>query len=778
MRAKFSTALLLAIASLLLVIMAGVAVVGSQILRDTITSSARQSATTASHYFRQQLGVRAEEVAGAVGVLIEDFGFRDALASGDHATILSAVDNQSSRIGATISAMRMSDGRTISIGNIPSSSISGFADNELMMTVKITAISNVPYLIISTPVGSPATIGILTLGFEMSDIFAEQMKELVGADVSFVAGPTGSRERGLFSTLPSSLDERDDRQRISAMETLEVNSPAVLTIADQRLMTTLVELQSAEFFDAYLHIPMADEASAFQQVGLQLSLLGGGAFLLVLVMSSWLSRRLTRPLGELGAAAAQIGDGDYHVAIPQQSIREFSQLGDAFNAMQRAVDEREKAIFQQARRDDLTGLPNRLAAIECITQLIEGGKQKHSFALLSVDIHHLREVNDSLGHSTGDDLLCWLGETLQAHSLRDSIVCRLASDDFLVIMPRANQTDANAVAKQLFQATESSAQLNKNLKARIRINIGASLFPEHGKSPEELIRAAEQAMYKAKEQRSIIQIYDAADDATRKRRLDLAYALRDAITNNEISINLQPAIAFAKPLEVYAEALLRWESPVYGSVSAAEFIPLAENSGLIAELDAWALEQTCTLVGSWQRRRIAVPVSINISRHDLEDPSFVTRIIETTQRHGIEKSMLTLQVSEDLAATSLDAAKDTLARLRRQRVRIAIGNFGAGRSSLALLRDLAVDEIRIDRSFTQGNLKSRSEKAIVESIVQLAHQLGIQVLAEGVESKELLTTLIAMNVDGAQGYFLSRPLPPQQFETWRESWIISKRRNS
>jgi len=778
LRAKFSTALLLAIAALLLVIMAGVAVVGSQILRDTITSSARQSASTASHYFRQQLGVRAEEVAGAVGVLIEDFGFRDALASGDYATILSAVDNQSSRIGATISAMRLSDGRTISIGDIPASSISGFDGGELMMSVKITAINNTPYLIISTPVGSPAVIGILTLGFEMGDIFAEQMKELVGADVSFVAGPAGSRERGLFSTLPAVLDDRDARQRIVAMETLTADSPAVLTIADQRLMTTLVNLQSAEFFDAYLHIPMADEASAFQQVGLQLSLLGGGAFLLVLIMSSWLSRRLTRPLGELGAAAAKIGDGDYHVAIPKQSIREFSQLGDAFSAMQKAVDEREKAIFQQARQDDLTGLPNRLAAIECITRLIHGGKQKHSFALLSVDIHHLREINDSLGHGTGDDLLCWLGETLKTHALRDSTVCRLASDDFLVIMPRANQTDASAVAKQLFQATESSAQLNKNLKARIRINIGASLFPEHGKSPEELIRAAEQAMYKAKEQRSIIQIYDASDDARRKRRLDLAYALRNAIANNEISIHLQPAIAFAKPLEVYAEALLRWESPVYGSVSAAEFIPLAENSGLIAELDAWTLEKTCELVGSWQKRRIAVPVSINISRHDLEDPGFVTRIIETTQRHGIEKSMLTLQISEDLAASSLDAAKDTLARLRRQRVRIAIGNFGAGRSSLALLRDLAVDEIRIDRGFTQGNLKSRSEKAIVESIVQLAHQLGIQVLAEGVESKELLSILMAMNVDGAQGYFLSRPLPPQQFETWRESWIISKRRNS
>lgn len=778
MRAKFSTALLLAIATLLLAIMAGVAVVGSQIIRDTITDSARQSVITASNYFRQQLGVRAEEVASAVGVLVEDFGFRDALASGDHATILSAVDNQSSRIGATIYAMRMSDGRTISAANMPSSAISSFTDTELTMAVKITAINNVPHLIISTPVGSPTILGILTLGFEMSDIFAEQMKELVGADISFVAGLSGSSERALFSTLPDTLDQRDIRQRISTMEALESDSPTVLTIADQRFMTSLVDLQSAELFEAYLHIPMATEASAFRRVGLQLSLLGGGAFLLVLVMSSWLSRRLTRPLGELGAAATKIGEGDYHVAIPQQSIREFSQLADAFNAMQAAVEEREQAIFQQARRDDLTGLPNRLSAIESMAQLIHSGKGKYSFALLSVDIHHLREINDSLGHDTGDKLLCWLGGTLRSHSLRDSIVCRVASDDFLVIMPRANETDAHAVAKKLFEATESSAQMDKNLQARIRINIGASLFPYHGQTPEELIRAAEQAMYKAKEQRSIIQVYDASDDARRKRRLDLAYALRGAIANNEISLHLQPAIVFGKPLEVYAEALLRWESPSYGSIAPAEFISLAENSGQIAELDAWALEQTCALIGGWQRRRISVPVSINISRHDLEDPGFVTRIIETTQRHGVEKSMLTLQISEDLAASSLDQAKEILSRLRRQRIRIAIGNFGAGRSSLALLRDLTVDEIRIDRSFTRGNLKTRSEKAIVESIVQLAHQLGIQVLAEGVESKELLSTLTAMKVDGAQGYFLSRPLPPQQFETWRESWIISKRRNS
>ena len=273
MRAKFSTALLLAIATLLLAIMAGVAVVGSQIIRDTITDSARQSVITASNYFRQQLGVRAEEVASAVGVLVEDFGFRDALASGDHATILSAVDNQSSRIGATIYAMRMSDGRTISAANMPSSAISSFTDTELTMAVKITAINNVPHLIISTPVGSPTILGILTLGFEMSDIFAEQMKELVGADISFVAGLSGSSERALFSTLPDTLDQRDIRQRISTMEALESDSPTVLTIADQRFMTSLVDLQSAELFEAYLHIPMATEASAFRRVGLQLSLL-------------------------------------------------------------------------------------------------------------------------------------------------------------------------------------------------------------------------------------------------------------------------------------------------------------------------------------------------------------------------------------------------------------------------------------------------------------------------------------------------------------------------
>jgi HAMP domain-containing protein len=325
LRAKFSTALLLAIASLLLVIMVAVAIVGSKILRDTITDSARQSVTTASHYFRQQLGVRAEEVAGAVSVLVEDFGFRDALASGDHATILSAVDNQSSRIGATAYSIRMNDGRTISAANTPFS-VSGFAGNETAMTVKITAINNVPHLIISTPVGNPTILGILTLGFEMSDSFVEQMKELVGADISFVAGPSGSSERGLFSTLSRAGTPRDARQHIAAMEAVTTGSPTVLTIADQRFMTTPVDLQSAELFNAYLHIPMTDEASAFRQVGLQLSLLAGGAFLLVLVMSSWLSRRLTRPLGELGAAATKIGGGDYHVAIPQQSIRECRKL--------------------------------------------------------------------------------------------------------------------------------------------------------------------------------------------------------------------------------------------------------------------------------------------------------------------------------------------------------------------------------------------------------------------------------------------------------------------
>lgn len=775
MRVRFSRALSLSVASMMLLVLVGGTLLARQLIQDTVRSSAAANLQQTSEYFIQQLGVRAGELVSAVDVLVADFGFREAISSQDHATMLSALENQASRIGADHAVIRLSDGRLVAAGgNAPPGLIPG-STGDAAPAVVITAFSGTPYLVVSTTLGAPGSSGQLSLAFSMGADFIAQLRSLIGADITMAMNDGGGDPAVLSSLiLPPTSNER--KEFTSVLSALAEQGSSIHYIDGNAYISLRPALAGTEGVEIFLHQELAAEADTFKALATELLALVAASVLLVLILSSWLSKRMTRPLRDIAQLAGQISGGDYQVTLPRQSMTEFAELGNAFTSMQKAISEREVEIVRQGRHDSLTGLPNRIAALEFIASLTQSLPIR-PFTLLVVDIHHLREINESFGQQAGDTLLRWLGTSLSTDNPRDTRAFRLASDDFLVVQPRSSETDALAIARRLDQATATPVQMGDHLSALVHLHIGIALAPQHGSDPEQLIQHAEQAMYLARDRRSNVEVYNAAVEATRKRRIALSSALQEALVRNQISLQLQPRIESDKPLEVIADVQLRWEHPDFGEVSGQELLPLIANAGLATEFNSWLLENSFAVISDWQKRRISSKLSIDVLAQDLKDPAFVSRILDVSQRYSVHRSLLCIEITESLAMNELAAARDVIARLRRQQIRVAISHFGTGRSSLALLREIEVDELRIDQSFIINLTRSKADRAIVESIIELGHRLGLHVCADGVNSRETLNLLEELGIDGVQGMVLGRTMSQPQFDTWRESWIAAKKRS-
>ncbi len=775
MRVKFSRALFLSTSGVLLVLLTVGALLSREIIREQIVRNASDNVLQTEEYFRQQLGVRASEISAAVSVLVEDFGFQQALTSNDYDTIVSALINQQARIGADQAVLRLTDGRLVAAGGEAPAGLMPRNVGDLETLVDIAAIEGAAHLVISSPVGSPNPVARITLSFLMGDDFLAQMKNQIGADVTLLVR-SKMNDTVVVSTVDMPTSDLERSSYRDALQAMEMDVPQLVAVSERAYMAVPMTLQASDGVQVYLQLPMDSESDPFKRLSLRLGMLVLGGFMLVLLVSSWLARRLTRPLRDLSGLATRIESGDYRVNLPQQSFVEFVRLGQAFDSMQKAIADRESRIFQQARSDVLTGLPNRLAAEECIEKLLQGGASK-PFALISIDIDRLREINDSLGADAGDDVLCWTGKNLQENTQRDAMVCRLASDDFLLILPRANHTDAMAVIRKLKTSVQKPLRLINNLDVMVNLHMGVALAPQHGDNASLLIQRAEQAMYRARDMRVQSQVFDSDADAARRRRIALTQDIRAAVAQQQIVMEFLPRIDFSKPLEVAAEVKLRWDHPEFGQVTEQEFIRVAEASGMISEINGWLIEQVCKIQSEWLAQKIGVALTVNIFARDLDDASFVTRVIDTSRRFGVHRSMLCLQVSEALASDSLDMARDVIGRLRRQQVRVSINQFGAGKSSLALLHELEVDELCIDGRFVNGMLRNGTDKAIVETIVVLAHRLGLRVTADGVATREMAKVLQAISVDSVQGDSISRSMSVEQFQAWRQSWVQGKRRS-
>jgi diguanylate cyclase (GGDEF)-like protein len=457
-------------------------------------------------------------------------------------------------------------------------------------------------------------------------------------------------------------------------------------------------------------------------------------------------------LGDVGAfdhhdlTLLQMAAGQAGVALAR---------GQLLDDLHRAAAERE----YQALHDPLTGLPNRTLFTDRVRSAAGALGPDGRLAVLLIDLDRFKEINDTLGHASGDLVLREVGVRLRAGLPDTHVVARLGGDEFAVLVPALPDLDAAVAVGQLVRATLGQPLPIEQLELEVTGSIGIALGPDHGDDPELLLQRADVAMYQAKDGHTGIEIYLPERDQYSPRRLALVGALRAAIEQRELTLLYQPKVDLASGRVVGAEALVRWHHPEHGQIPPDEFIPIAESTALIQPLSQLVLETALTQAGQWHRAAIDLGLAVNLSVRNLTEPTLVDRVAGLLEGTGVAPEHLTLEITESGVMTDPEASIARLWALRRIGVRLSVDDFGTGYSSLAYLKRLPVDEVKLDRSFVLNMTGDPDDAAIVRSTIELAHNLGLSLVAEGVENQETLELLADLGCDLVQGYHLARPMP-------------------
>jgi diguanylate cyclase (GGDEF)-like protein len=423
---------------------------------------------------------------------------------------------------------------------------------------------------------------------------------------------------------------------------------------------------------------------------------------------------------------------------------------------------------RQALTDDVTGLPNRTAFAELAAAAVgRPGRdgESRAVAIVVLDLAGFRQVNDTLGHATGDALLQQFGRRLGSAVRDDDAVARLGSDDFAVLLHVRDVAEAEAAAKRILDRVEGPLPL-ADVAVDVRAVVGLAVWPHHGDDAASALQRADVAMHQAKAAGARIRVYRSEDDDNSPRRLTLAADLRRAVTAGEIHLHWMPKVDLRTGAVSGAEALARWTHPVHGRVGPDEFVPVAEQTASIGALTAAVLETALEQCRSWDEAGLVIPVAVNVSARNLVDDDFADDVARLLERSGVAPTRLTLELTESSVMTDSARALATLERLGAIGVGLSIDDFGTGWSSLSYLQRLPVDELKVDRSFVFRVATDVGDRAIVRSVVDLGHSLGLRVVAEGVESQDAWHTLLDLGCDEAQGYLVSRPLPPRELTAW------------
>ncbi len=429
-------------------------------------------------------------------------------------------------------------------------------------------------------------------------------------------------------------------------------------------------------------------------------------------------------------------------------------------------NQRERALHDSLH-DQLTGLPNRALLADRFDQALRAGRRQNlCVGFLLIDLDRFKEVNDTLGHRFGDRLLTQIGPRL-ATVLRDmDTVARLGGDEFAVVLPTVDSVSGvMAVAARLRDALSAPFDV-EGIEVAVEASIGVAVSGVHGDDMATLLQRADIAMYIAKEQGIGVLAYDPGLDDHSPERLGLLGEMRRALDQDELVLHYQPQIVVRTGEICGAEALVRWQHPTRGLVPPDEFIPLAEHTALIGPLTLRVLDLALAQIRAWLDAGYRVPVAVNISARNLLDESLEREILERLEHHRVPANLLEVEITESAIMTEPERAKDMLTRLHESGIRIAIDDFGAGYTSLARLKDLPVSELKVDKSFVISMDTDASNALIVQSVVELSHNLGLTAVAEGVESEGALTVLARYGCDTAQGYHISHPLAPEAFLVW------------
>ena len=427
----------------------------------------------------------------------------------------------------------------------------------------------------------------------------------------------------------------------------------------------------------------------------------------------------------------------------------------------------EASLRHQATHDALTGLPNRALLHDRLERAIAAGAPGESQALLVLDLDRFREINDTFGHDYGDLVLKQMNPRLREALGGADTIARLGGDEFGLVLTATDEQQAVQAARQIIACLAAPIEVDGH-RVEVGGTIGIALCPEHGRDPMTLLQRADVAMYVAKRSHAGHAVYDPAQSQRSPRRLAMIADLREAIDDDELILHYQPKVDLKTMRPAGAEALVRWRHPIQGLLPPGEFIPLAELTGLIKPLDLWTLAAATRQGQAWRQQGLDVEIAVNLGTESLQNPELTAILARLLARAAMPPSRLTLEITESAMMANPALAMQTLCEIHDLGVRLAIDDFGTGYSSLTYLKGLPVDSVKIDQSFVRNMALDQMDVCIVRSVIDMGHNLGLQVVAEGVEDRETVDLLRGLGCDYAQGYHISHPLAPANFASWTE----------
>ncbi len=442
-------------------------------------------------------------------------------------------------------------------------------------------------------------------------------------------------------------------------------------------------------------------------------------------------------------------------------------------AAEESRDIAERQLRHQALHDSLTGLPNRILFHDSVVRAIEEAQLDGSeLAVFMMDLDRFKEVNDTLGHASGDRMLREVGRRLQDALREGDSIARLGGDEFAVLVPQARRMQVLEVVRRVRGAIEQSIALD-GLPVSVEVSIGIARYPRDGADVDSLLRRADTAMYVAKDTNVGYAFYDASVDTHASSRLALIGELRRALEERELVLHYQPKISVRSGRIAGVEALVRWHHPERGLVMPDDFIPIAQETSLIKALTIYVINEAGQQWRSWADEGRRLPIAVNLSMRNLIDPTFPGEVATLLGKWRMPAAMLKLEITESSIVEDPWRTKDVLERLGAMGLRLSVDDFGTGYSSLAYLKRLPIDEIKIDRSFVTAMVAREEDEIIVRSTIDLGRNLGLEVVAEGVETRAIMERLAQFGCDVAQGYYLSRPVPSDELAIWLDEYPAS-----
>lgn len=730
--------------------------------------------TEASQLLVRLMEQRSDSLLTSAQGLAADFEFRSALTSQDQATILSALANNVASIDADLASYISKDGSLVGASETLDEdrdlydSLAALAEAQ-GATAQTLVIGEYAKVVVSVPIRASLTIGWLVLGFSLDEEIAKALAGQVGMQLTFASGDPLPRVFG------SSFTEAYASQLPLELRRMQhSDSAAVTTLNGEAFLTEFVAISAHGNAPvvAVLQVSLDAALASYRGVRQRLLMYMTIGLILAFALGLWFARGVTQPLKLLSRAASCIREGDYQTELLGTAVSgrndEFGELVQSFGDMQQGIANREATITRHAYYDELTDLPNlRLARDELIVMAEYDHSGERPIGLILLALNHYRQIVDTLGHPVGEQMICELSNRLEEVRRQVTLAARSSTDEFLLLVADCDAEELAHLARLAIDTLQGAIVLG-DAELIPELSAGLVLMPDHASHADDAIRRASIALADAREAKSDIGYYSAGRDENYLRRLSIVADLKRAVELNELTVHYQPKISMRTMQAESAEALVRWIHPEHGFMPPDEFIGLAERSGNIGLLTQWVLNAVVTQLAAWAEMGIELKVAVNLSALDLQDETLFSRLVALLDLHGVAPTKLIVEVTESAMVKDTDRALAILAQMRAYGLAVSIDDFGTGYSSLAKLKELPIDELKIDRAFVSDIEPGTDEAVIIKGIIDLGHSLGLTIISEGVETQTEWDLLNALGNDVVQGYYISRPLSVEDFNQW---WI-------